>query len=1097
MRARNLIWLAGLVLAGWGTFGRASTKGDLGVTQAVTLSAPAITSIQVKGTNLVVTAEAPAGVRKLTLEGRTRLGSGAWTPQAVQRLDGNGGTVTFKVVMSEQLEILRVRADEQDVLPASFFTGTNAFAGQPGGNATLLNGGVVNFESRDNNNPTTDAATTSRSVVESDIWKLADDTLYFFNAYRGLQVIDVHNPAAPVLRGTFNLPAAGEQMYLLPGGRVVLLARDGCNWWGTDAQSQIIILDTANPAGNPVELARVPVKGTIQESRMVGTALYVASQTYRQIPVPPTPGKPENTTSTQWEWGTIVTSFDLADPAKPVAKSEIWTSGYGAIVTATDRFFFIANSNPNNYWQSIARVIDITAPDGTMKFVSSITTAGRLKDKFKMNLDGDVFTAISEYWDQDRMFTNRTTRGGTVTKVQTFSLADPAAPRKLDMIEMGGGESLFASRFDGDRVYIVTFFRTDPLWVVDLSNPEKLAIHGELEVPGWSSYIQPMGDRLVAVGTETNRVTVSLFDVADLKKPGLLSRVRLGETYSWSEANYDEKAFGFIPEAGLLLLPYSGYTTNGFAQRVQLIDLGRDTLTARGFIEHAFQPRRAAVHRDAILSISGQDLLSVDATDRDHPAVRAQLELSWSADRVFVQGDYLVTLASLWNNASQVVLRVAAVADPDRVLGTLTVTNGLDLLGSTARDGRLYLLQGTSTQIIWPAQTVSLNDTNQPLPTTNSATLKLTVFDLANLPQLKVLGESNPTFPDTTYWGALEPLWPRPGLLVWSGSQYYWGGIFATDVAFASPGILGRGVSIFRPWGGGSTGQLVAFEVDNATPRFASHINLAGTNYWWNASKAFTANGLVYTGHQASEFVPGVLAEGQKAPEPVITRDADGTLTTNQPPIGTWVQRYYLDVVDYADASTPTLRKPVNIPGTLAGVSPEGALLYTTGYHWDPVKFTTDGAEWLDVCAYDGVEARLVDSLALPKNWPHPVFVTGAHTYIGRSESVTTGQVTTTLNYLDVWTLSGAGKLTAVPNKLEFDSPIQTFAGFGNLLGVQTGANIQLLDATNPAAPKLIGGGGPEGCIYNFNLGTAEGSLERGLWLPLGPYGVARITPKP
>jgi hypothetical protein len=206
---------------------------------------------------------------------------------------------------------------------------------------------------------------------------------------------------------------------------------------------------------------------------------------------------------------------------------------------------------------------------------------------------------------------------------------------------------------------------------------------------------------------------------------------------------------------------------------------------------------------------------------------------------------------------------------------------------------------------------------------------------------------------------------------------------------------------------------------------------------------------------------------------------------------------YYLDVVDYADPSTPTLRKPVNIPGTLVGVSPEGALLYTTGYHWDPVKLTTDWSEWLDVSAYDGVAAHLIDSRPLPPAWPHPVFVAGAHVFVGRNESVTTGQITTSINHLDVWTLSNAGKLIPVPNALRFDYPIQTFAGFGNLLGLQTGANIQLLDATNPAALKVIGGAEPEGCIYNFNLGMADGSLERGLWLPLGPYGVARITPKP
>src|SRR5262249_55661580 len=149
---------------------------------------------------------------------------------------------------------------------------------------------------------------------------------------------------------------------------------------------------------------------------------------------------------------------------------------------------------------------------------------------------------------------------------------------------------------------------------------------GQLEVPGWSTYIEPLGSRLVAIGiNDTNdwRVAVSLFDVHDPAKPALLSKVPLGVNYSWSEASYDEKAFAVLPDAGLILVPYQGYETNGYANRVQLIDLGSDSLTPRGTIEHSFQPRRATLQNDRIYSISGKQLLTVQASDRDHPEVRS------------------------------------------------------------------------------------------------------------------------------------------------------------------------------------------------------------------------------------------------------------------------------------------------------------------------------------------------------------------------------------------------------------------------------------------------------------------------------------------
>ena len=72
----------------------------------------------------------------------------------------------------------------------------------------------------------------------------------------------------------------------------------------------------------------------------------------------------------------------------------------------------------------------------------------------------------------------------------------------------------------------------------------------------------------------------------------------------------------------------------------------------------------------------------------------------------------------------------------------------------------------------------------------------------------------------------------------------------------------------------------------------------------------------------------------------------------------------------------------------------------------------------------------------------------------------------------------------------------QYLAGFGNLLAAQVGNQVSLFNVTNPAAPALLVTGGPTGCLW-FDLGKADGALERGLWLPLGAYGVAMIATGP
>src|SRR5688572_5035808 len=83
------------------------------------LDQPTIRSIQLQRTNLVVNAEVPAGIKKVTLESRARFGSGSWTPRAVLRLSGAGGEAVFNIPRSTQLELLRIRADSVEPLPTS------------------------------------------------------------------------------------------------------------------------------------------------------------------------------------------------------------------------------------------------------------------------------------------------------------------------------------------------------------------------------------------------------------------------------------------------------------------------------------------------------------------------------------------------------------------------------------------------------------------------------------------------------------------------------------------------------------------------------------------------------------------------------------------------------------------------------------------------------------------------------------------------------------------------------------------------------------------------------------------------------------------
>src|SRR6266498_611652 len=73
---------------------------------------PVITAIHSQGTNVVVSVQVPARIRRVTLQSRSRLGAGNWEPRAVTRLDGSGGQVAIRIRRAARLEVLRVRADD-------------------------------------------------------------------------------------------------------------------------------------------------------------------------------------------------------------------------------------------------------------------------------------------------------------------------------------------------------------------------------------------------------------------------------------------------------------------------------------------------------------------------------------------------------------------------------------------------------------------------------------------------------------------------------------------------------------------------------------------------------------------------------------------------------------------------------------------------------------------------------------------------------------------------------------------------------------------------------------------------------------------------
>ena len=176
---------------------------------------------------------------------------------------------------------------------------------------------------------------------------------------------------------------------------------------------------------------------------------------------------------------------------------------------------------------------------------------------------------------------------------------------------------MYAVRFVGNTGYVVTFRQIDPLYTVDLTDPEQPRVLGELKISGYSAYLHPIGDDLLlGIGQEADDAghplgtQISIFDVSDLRNPKLLSRAPLGQ--GWSEAESDHHAFLFWPKTGLVVVPFVEKAAAFSVSRAKgVVDLGRIDNGAGGL---SWTPpiRRSLVVGGSVLTVSDAGVRSSD-----------------------------------------------------------------------------------------------------------------------------------------------------------------------------------------------------------------------------------------------------------------------------------------------------------------------------------------------------------------------------------------------------------------------------------------------------------------------------------------------------
>jgi uncharacterized secreted protein with C-terminal beta-propeller domain len=201
------------------------------------------------------------------------------------------------------------------------------------------------------------------------------------------------------------------------------------------------------------------------------------------------------------------------------------------------------------------------------------------KDKIKYKSAGDVpghilnQFSMDEYKDNFRIATTTgEVWGGTSLNHLYILNSDLEIVGSVE--DLAKGEKIYSARFIGDRAYIVTFKKVDPLFVIDVSNPKNPKVLGYLKIPGYSDYLHPYDENHVigigkeAVDASTEEVTgrnldfawyqgvkIALFDITDVEHPKEKAKFVIGDRGTDSPALSDHKAFLFDKEKGILALP--------------------------------------------------------------------------------------------------------------------------------------------------------------------------------------------------------------------------------------------------------------------------------------------------------------------------------------------------------------------------------------------------------------------------------------------------------------------------------------------------------------------------------------------------------------
>ena len=314
----------------------------------------------------------------------------------------------------------------------------------------------------------------------------------------------------------------------------------------------------------PVKEGEVTQSGTYNSSRMADGYLYLFSEYYtngnivkgKPVTYVPLINEKEMSQSsiclppvncgTMYE---VISSIDITKPDETADNKAVLSQGGQMYVSNRNIYYYESEWQQNN--QTVTTLRKISYKKGKLKAVAQGKVKGYLNDTF----------SLDEYKGNLRLFT-------TNDDENMVTILDKKLDKISSIENLAKGESIYSARFLGESGYFVTYEQVDPLFSVDLSNPEKPKILGKLKIPGFSEYLHFYGEnQLLGIGMSTDEesgmsegVKVTMFDISDRADVKEEATLVLDDLYG-TNVGYDYKSV--LADAGKNRIGFSGYSQNG------------------------------------------------------------------------------------------------------------------------------------------------------------------------------------------------------------------------------------------------------------------------------------------------------------------------------------------------------------------------------------------------------------------------------------------------------------------------------------------------------------------------------------------------------